>query len=71
MLTPSVRKQKISVQPNTSRIPLIPFDYLFDFKRSHFPVKLCIAMVTSKAHGQSLKVVGTDLSGECFSHGQL
>ncbi|XP_074106849.1 uncharacterized protein LOC141532417 [Cotesia typhae] len=35
------------------------------------PPKLCYAMTINKAQGQSLKMVGVDLRGDCFSHGQL
>lgn len=53
------------------RIPLIPSDYHFEFKRLQFPVKLCYAMTINKAQGQSLKMAGVDLRSDCFSHGQL
>ncbi|XP_046659899.1 ATP-dependent DNA helicase PIF1-like [Homalodisca vitripennis] len=53
------------------RIPLIPSDYHFQFKRLQFPVKLCFAMTINKSQGQSLKMAGVDLREDCFSHGQL
>lgn len=53
------------------RIPLIPSDTPFEFKRLQFPVRLAFAMSINKAQGQSLKVAGIDLSTHCFSHGQL
>ncbi|XP_045511060.1 uncharacterized protein LOC123705982 [Colias croceus] len=53
------------------RIPLIPNNFPFSFKRVQFPVSLCFAMTINKAQGQTLKVVGVDLSISCFSHGQL
>lgn len=53
------------------RIPLIPVDYHFKFKRRQFPVKICYAMTINKAQGQSLKVAGVDLRSDWFSHGQL
>ncbi|XP_008181052.1 uncharacterized protein LOC103308787 [Acyrthosiphon pisum] len=53
------------------RIPLIPADYHFQFKRLQFPVKVCFTMTINKAQGQSLKVAGVDLRNDCFSHGQL
>ncbi|CAK1580549.1 unnamed protein product [Parnassius mnemosyne] len=53
------------------RIPLIPTEYPFEFKRLQFPLKFCFAMTISKSQGQSLKTAGIDLRGDCFSHGQF
>ncbi|XP_027851457.2 ATP-dependent DNA helicase pif1-like [Aphis gossypii] len=53
------------------RIPIIPSDLPFKFKRIQFPVKLAFAMTINKAQGQTLNVAGIDLSVQCFSHGQL
>lgn len=53
------------------RIPLIPNNYPFRFKRVQFPVSLCYAITINKAQGQTLRVAGVDLSVSCFSHGQL
>lgn len=53
------------------RIPLIPSDHPFQFKRLQFPIRVCYAMTINKAQGQSLKVAGVDLRTDCFSHGQL
>ena len=53
------------------KIPLIPSDYPFNFKRLQFPIRLCFSMTINKSQGQSFKVVGLDLETECFSHGQL
>jgi len=53
------------------RIPLIPTDLPFNFKRIEFPVRLAFAMSTNKAQGQSLKIAGIHLQNPCFSHGQL
>jgi hypothetical protein len=53
------------------RIPLIPSDLPFDFKRLQFPVRLAFAMSINKAQGQSLAVAGINLESSCFSHGQL
>lgn len=53
------------------RIPLIPSEYPFDFKRLQFPLKVCFAMTINKSQGQSLKVAGIDLREDCFSHGQF
>lgn len=53
------------------RIPLIPSDLPFQFKRLQFPIRLSFAMSINKSQGQSLKVVGLNLQTPCFSHGQL
>ncbi|XP_022169936.1 uncharacterized protein LOC111033491 [Myzus persicae] len=53
------------------RIPIIPSDLPFKFKRIQFPVKLAFAMTINKAQGQTLNVAGIDLSVQCFSHDQL
>ncbi|XP_074114110.1 ATP-dependent DNA helicase pif1-like [Cotesia typhae] len=53
------------------RIPLIPSDYHFKFKRLQFPVRVCFAMTINKAQGQSLNLAGVDLQSNCFSHGQF
>jgi hypothetical protein len=53
------------------RIPIIPSDMPFQFKRLQLPVRLCFAMSINKSQGQSLRVVGVDLTNPCFSHGQL
>jgi hypothetical protein len=53
------------------RIPMIPNDTPFDFKRLQFPVRLAFAMSINKSQGQSLSVCGINLENPCFSHGQL
>ena len=53
------------------RIPLIPSDMPFEFKRLQFSVRLAFAMSINKAQGQSLKVAGINLETPCFSHDQL
>ncbi|GFV12327.1 ATP-dependent DNA helicase [Trichonephila clavipes] len=53
------------------RIPMIPTDMPFEFKRLQFPVRLAFAMTIKKAQGQSLQVCGLNLENPCFSHGQL
>ena len=67
IITPSGRGESVFVP----RIPLIPTDYPFEFKRLQFPVKVCFAMTINKSQGQSLKVAGVNLESPCFSHGQL
>ncbi|RCN29467.1 hypothetical protein ANCCAN_24774 [Ancylostoma caninum] len=51
------------------RIPMIPMDMPFDFKRLQFPVRLAFAITINK--GQSLRVAGINLETPCFSHSQL
>ncbi|XP_050552387.1 uncharacterized protein LOC126911142 [Spodoptera frugiperda] len=51
------------------RIPLIPNDIPFEFKRLQFPLKVCFAMTINKSQGQTLKFAGIDLREHCFSHG--
>jgi ATP-dependent DNA helicase PIF1 len=53
------------------RIPMIPTDMPFEFKRLQFPVRLAFAMTINKAQGQSLQVCGLNLENPCFTHGQL
>ncbi|KAE9522569.1 hypothetical protein AGLY_017039 [Aphis glycines] len=53
------------------RIPIIPTDLPFQFKRIQFPVRLAFAMTINKSQGQSLEVCGINLKCPCFSHGQL
>ncbi|CAH2224923.1 jg5073, partial [Pararge aegeria aegeria] len=53
------------------RIPIIPTDVPFEFKRLQFPVRLAFAMTINKSQGQSLSVCGINLENPCFSHGQL
>ena len=53
------------------RIPLVPTDIEFEFKRLQFPIRLAFAMSINKAQGQSLSVAGINLQEPCFSHGQL
>lgn len=53
------------------RIPMIPTDIPFQFKRLQFPVRLAFAMTINKSQGQSLSVCGINLETPCFSHGQL
>ena len=53
------------------RIPIIPTDIPFSFKRTQFPVRLSFAMTINKAQGQTFNSVGLDLEQDPFSHGQL
>lgn len=53
------------------RIPLVPTDLPFEFKRLQFPLRLSFAMSINKSQGQTLKVAGLQLEEPCFTHGQL
>ena len=53
------------------RIPMIPTDLPFQFKRLQLPIRLAFAITINKAQGQSLEKCGIDRNTDCFSHGQL
>ena len=53
------------------RIPMIPTDMSFQFKRLQLPIRLAFAITINKAQGQSLQLCGLYLHTDCFSHGQL
>lgn len=53
------------------RIPMIPNNTPFQFKRLQFPIRLAFAMTINKSQGQSLQICGLDLDNPCFSHGQF
>lgn len=53
------------------RIPLIPHNFPFQFKRVKLPVSVCFAMTINKSQGQTLRAAGVDLRMSCFSHEQL
>ncbi|CAM1299818.1 Uncharacterised protein r2_g976 [Pycnogonum litorale] len=53
------------------RIPIIPSDLPFQFKRLQYPVKVSFAMTINKSQGQSLRTVGLNLKTSCFGHGQF
>ena len=54
-----------------SRIPLIPTDLPFNFKRLQFPVRLAFLITINKSQGQSIEYCEVDLRSPCFSHGQF
>ncbi|XP_026822481.1 uncharacterized protein LOC113560665 [Rhopalosiphum maidis] len=53
------------------RIPLIPNDLPYEFKRLQFPLKVCFALTLNKSQGQTLKFAGIDLRDNCSSHGRF
>jgi ATP-dependent DNA helicase PIF1 len=53
------------------RIPIIPTDLPFQFKRIQFSIQLAFAMTINQSQGQSLEVYGINLEFSCFSQGQL
>ena len=46
-------------------------EYPYPWTRTQFPLRLAWAMTINKSQGQSIRVVGIDLTFECFAHGQL
>ncbi|GFW73366.1 ATP-dependent DNA helicase [Trichonephila clavipes] len=50
------------------RIPIIPTELPFQFKRVQFPVKLSFAVTINKAQGQTLQAAAVHLEKRCFSH---
>jgi ATP-dependent DNA helicase PIF1 len=53
------------------RIPMIPTDMPFQFKRLQFQIRVAFAITINKAQGQSFELCVLDLHTDCFSHGQL
>ncbi|XP_055306971.1 uncharacterized protein LOC129571224 [Sitodiplosis mosellana] len=53
------------------RIPMIPTDMPFSFKRLQFPIRIAFAITINKSQGQSMEVCGINLEYPVFSHGQL
>lgn len=53
------------------RIPMIPSELPFQFKRLKFQIKFASGMTINKAQGETLKVAGIDFTTQCFSLGQL
>jgi ATP-dependent DNA helicase PIF1 len=60
-----IPKIKLFPQDSNSASPII------DFFRVQFPVQLALAISINKSQGQSVNVVGVDLSKPVFTHGQL
>ena len=52
------------------RTPIIISDLPFSFERLQFPVSPCFSMTINKSQGQTVKVVGIDLTTPCFSYVQ-
>ncbi|XP_063918640.1 uncharacterized protein LOC135134004 [Zophobas morio] len=54
------------------RLPLIPSEYPFEFKRLQFPLKVCFAMTINKAQGQTLTFFHRAVTGQrkTFNNGK-
>ena len=46
-------------------------DFLFEWRRRQFPVRLCFAMTINKSQGQTLQRAGICFPEDVFAHGQL
>ena len=53
------------------KIPTTSTNLPFQLRRVQFPLRVCFCMTINKSQGQSLKVVGLDLTTPCFAHGQF
>ena len=53
------------------RIPLIPNNIPFEFKRLQFRLKVCFTIVINKSQEKTLKISGIDFRQDCFSHVQF
>ncbi|XP_029651256.1 uncharacterized protein LOC115224488 [Octopus sinensis] len=49
------------------RIPLIPAEISFEFKRLQFPARVCFAMLINNSQGPLVKIVELHLMQQCFS----
>ncbi|GBN28040.1 hypothetical protein AVEN_83700-1 [Araneus ventricosus] len=67
ILTGSNKEESVFIP----RIPLIPSDMPFEFKRLQFPVRFAFAITINKAQCQSFRVAGINLETPCFSRCQL
>ena len=54
-----------------SRLPVMPTDMPFEFKRLQFDVRLAFSMTINKVQGQSLQVCRLNLENTRFAYGQL
>ena len=52
-------------------IPMIYYNNIYEFKRIQFQIKSDFSMSINRSQGQTLRIVGVDLRGIVFSHGQL
>uniref|UniRef100_A0A0L8G5E2 ATP-dependent DNA helicase n=1 Tax=Octopus bimaculoides TaxID=37653 RepID=A0A0L8G5E2_OCTBM len=53
------------------RIPVIPSNVPFQFKRLQFPIQVSFAISINTSQGQTLKIAGLQLEQPCFSRGQI
>ena len=63
ILTGSFKGEDVFFLP---RIPMIPTDTVFEFRRLQFPIRLSFAVSINKAQGQSFKEIGLNLTNPCF-----
>ncbi|KAG7558280.1 hypothetical protein FFLO_02843 [Filobasidium floriforme] len=78
-IQPRVLRAKIVFGDHAGKEVLIPRIALdiahqslpFKLRRLQFPVRLAFSLTINKAQGQSLDVVGLDLTRPVFTHGQL
>ena len=57
--------------PRISLMSAPGLDLPFTLRRRQFPVRLGFAMTINKAQGQSVPIVGVNLTMPIFAHGQL
>ncbi|GFV25725.1 ATP-dependent DNA helicase [Trichonephila clavipes] len=48
------------------RIPIIPNNFPFNFKRLQFPLKVAFSMTINKSQGKTIKVAGLHFASPCF-----
>lgn len=53
-----------------TRIPIIPNEVPVEFKKLQFPLRLSFAFTANRSQGQTLKIVGEELSVPFFAHAQ-
>ena len=67
IITGSAKEETVLI----SRIPIIPTNLPFHFKRLQYPLKVAFSISINKSQGQTLEVAGIHVGTPCFSHEQL